>query len=69
MKRIGKRALTVVLLALIASMAGAQDSGVASHPMIDAEAPPFDLDEVGGSTLSLESLRGRYVVLHFGASW
>ena len=49
----------------------ADDGGltVASHPMIGEAAPAFDLDKVSGGSLSLESLKGRYVVLHFGASW
>lgn len=46
-----------------------QDSGVSSHPMIGEAAPAFDLKEVAKGKLSLESLKGRYVVLHFGASW
>jgi cytochrome c biogenesis protein CcmG/thiol:disulfide interchange protein DsbE len=62
-------ALIMVLLGMGASMAGAQDSVVASHPMIGDGAPAFDLEEVGGGTLSLESMKGRFVVLHFGASW
>jgi len=37
--------------------------------MIGEEAPAFVLEEVGGDTLSLDSLKGRYVILHFGASW
>jgi peroxiredoxin len=44
-------------------------STVASHPMIGQSAPAFDLQEVSDGSLSLEGLRGRYVVLHFGASW
>ena len=74
MNRNGKRALIMVFLGLVASahlpaMAGDQDSKAASHPMIGEEAPTFDLEEVSGGTLSLESLKGRFVVLHFGASW
>jgi hypothetical protein len=61
--------LIVVLLGLGASLAGAQVSGVSTHPMIGEAAPVFDLPEVDGGTLSLESFKGRYVVLHFGASW
>jgi len=69
MNRYDKRALISLLLGLAAAMAGAEDSGVASHPMIGDKAPAFDLEEVGGGTMTLESLKGRYVVLHFGASW
>jgi len=69
MNRHGKKALITVLLSLAVSMVPAQDSGVASHPMIGDAAPAFDLEEVGGGTMTLESLKGRYVVLHLGASW
>ena len=60
--------LGMVAMLLTVPVAG-QETGVASHPMIGDSAPAFDLNEAGGGTLSLESLKGRYVVLHFGASW
>jgi cytochrome oxidase Cu insertion factor (SCO1/SenC/PrrC family) len=74
MNRNGKSAPFVVLLVLVAAAhipasAGDQDSGVASHPMIGDPAPSFDLEEASGGALNLESFRGRFVVLHFGASW
>jgi len=69
MKRNSTIILIVVLLGLGGAMAGAQVSGVSSHPMIGEAAPVFDLPEVDGGTLSLESFKGRYVILHFGASW
>jgi cytochrome oxidase Cu insertion factor (SCO1/SenC/PrrC family) len=50
-------------------VAGEQDTGMAQHPMIGGEAPQFELQEVGGGTVTLASLKGRYVVIHFGASW
>lgn len=64
-----KGILGLVAAALIPAVAPGQGSGVASHPMIGEEAPAFVLEEVGGDTLSLDSLKGRYVILHFGASW
>jgi hypothetical protein len=69
MSNFGRTALMAGLLGLVALVAGAQASDVSSHPMIGDAAPCFDLKEAGGGTLSLESLKGRYVVLHFGASW
>ena len=69
MNRNRHRAVMTVLIALVAAVVGAQDSGVSSHPMIGEAAPAFDLEEVSGGDLSLEALKGRYVVLHFGASW
>jgi hypothetical protein len=62
-------ALVPVLFGLGALVAAAQDSGVSSHPMIGDAAPDFELAEVGGGTRNLGSLKGRFVVLHFGASW
>lgn len=39
-------------------------------PPIIAAHPPFRLTDVlSGKTVALEDLRGRTVVLHFGASW
>jgi prephenate dehydrogenase len=69
-----KRVLMTGVLGLAAAVlstavAEGQDSGVSLHPMIGEEAPAFDLEEVGGGILSLESLKGNYIVLHFGASW
>lgn len=69
MNRISRAAAVFVLLGMFASTAGAQDSAVSSHPMIGDQAPAFTLEEADGGSLSLESLKGRYVVLHFGASW
>ena len=39
------------------------------QPMIGQPAPSFRLRSVDGKTLSLEEMRGRFIVLHFGASW
>jgi peroxiredoxin len=33
------------------------------------DAPGFELQSIGGDTLSLADLRGKFVVIHFGASW
>ncbi len=42
----------------------------AKHPWFGKPAPPFDLARLDGTgKLSLASLRGKVVVLHFGASW
>jgi peroxiredoxin len=38
--------------------------------LLGQPAPPFRLTDVlSGKTIALEDLRGRIVVLHFGASW
>ena len=72
MKQWNRQLLAACLLGTamaMSAMAAAQDTGVSSHPMIGEAAPAFDLEEVGGGRLSLESLRGRYIVIHFGTSW
>jgi cytochrome oxidase Cu insertion factor (SCO1/SenC/PrrC family) len=44
--------------------------GAAGQPMIGEPAPPFRLTDLQtGQPLGLEDLRGKIVVLHFGASW
>ena len=45
-------------------------TGVAAdQPMLGQSAPEFRLKDHAGKTLSLTALRGKLVVLHFGASW
>ena len=43
--------------------------GAAEQPMIGKDAPGFDLPTLDGGTSSLADLRGKVVVLHFGAGW
>lgn len=74
MKYVHRTALFLFLLTLAGPMrssavAEETDSPVASHPMIGEAAPGFELEEVGGGTVGLAALRGRYLVIHFGASW
>lgn len=59
----------VALLMSAVASAWAQKSDVSSHPMIGDQAPPFELAATNGDTLSLEGWKGKFVVLHFGASW
>lgn len=66
-------AVLLLVLSLLAGAARAEEPGpdvtLADHPMIGELAPAFDLVGVDGERLSLESLRGRFVVIHFGTSW
>ena len=39
------------------------------QPMIGQTAPSFKLPGLDGSTYSLEQFRGKYVVIHFAATW
>jgi cytochrome c biogenesis protein CcmG/thiol:disulfide interchange protein DsbE len=62
----GRWSGAVLALLLPLSAAEAAEPG---QPMIGEPAPAFQLDGVNGETLSLADLRGRFIVLHFGASW
>ena len=39
------------------------------QPMIGQTAPSFKLQGLDGKTYSLEQFRGKYVVIHFAATW
>jgi cytochrome oxidase Cu insertion factor (SCO1/SenC/PrrC family) len=39
------------------------------QPMIGSVAPPFRVQSLQGKSLQLSDLRGKVVVLHFGAGW
>jgi len=39
------------------------------QPMIGVLAPSFALKRLDGKTVSLQEQRGKFVVLHFAASW
>jgi cytochrome oxidase Cu insertion factor (SCO1/SenC/PrrC family) len=58
-------------LAVVAAQPAQSLEGVdvSSHPWIGNAAPGFELARIDGVTLSLEQLKGKYVVIHFGASW
>ena len=62
--------LSILLVVLLAGAAGAEEASVvASHPMIGETAPGFNLSTIEGDSLSLGGLKGKYIVIHFGASW
>lgn len=39
------------------------------HPMLGQEAPAFSLPTLAGDEVTSTDLRGKYIVLHFGAGW
>lgn len=43
--------------------------GQEEQPMIGQQAPSFMLKDLNGKTYSLEQLRGKYVLIHFAATW
>jgi len=63
------QAVVAAVLVLVGVGITVSDDDVSSHPMIGEPAPGFNLEKVGGGKLSLEDLKGKYIVLHFGASW
>jgi cytochrome oxidase Cu insertion factor (SCO1/SenC/PrrC family) len=70
-----KRSLFILAISATAAigtaqLAAAEDSSdLSGHPWIGEAAPDFDLETVGGDSLRLRDLRGKLIVLHFGASW
>ena len=56
-----------MVIFVTASMAGSQ--GEAQQPRIAQAAPLFKLQSLSGDTLALADLRGKFVVIHFAASW
>lgn len=61
-----KKSILTLLLLLSITAAFAQQK---SEPAEGAPAPTFTLNDINGKPLSLESLRGKYVVLDFWGSW
>lgn len=56
--------LTAVVVTLLVLPALAQSDSLKDEP-----APGFDLPTLTGEQLALQDLRGKIVVLHFGAGW
>lgn len=64
------RGLARLLVATaLAAMVLAPAAEGAPPSLLDQPAPAFRLRGVDGTTLSLGDLRGKVIVLHFGASW
>jgi len=63
--------LILGLVGLRVPDAGAQiTADVSSHPWIGKAAPDFFLKQTGSEgKMRLSDLKGKYVVIHFGASW
>ena len=64
MKQVFKCLCGAVILFVSASL-NAQDK----QPMIGQSAPLFELKGVDGKTYSLDQLKGKYLVIHFAATW
>lgn len=52
-------------------MAGSLISSVkeGQQPKIGEAAPLFELESLQGDTITLANLQGKFVVIHFAASW
>lgn len=61
----------IVALALVAVLATRPPATMvmADSPLVGKTAPPIVAKTFGGSTISLASLRGRWVLVNFFASW
>jgi len=64
MKSIVKSLVLIAYLDLSLAAGAQQD-----QPMIGQMAPSFTLKAVDGKTYSSDQLRGKYVVIHFAATW
>ena len=53
----------------VAGCASDSDPGSGGPPAPGKTAPDFELQSLEGETVSLESLRGKYVMLNFWATW
>ena len=62
-----RRARALAAAALL--LAAPRGAAAQTPPLLGQPAPLFSLADIEGRTLSLGDLRGRLVVLHFGASW
>jgi cytochrome oxidase Cu insertion factor (SCO1/SenC/PrrC family) len=56
-------------LAALAAPPSSRPSGSEAPSLLGRAAPSFHLNDLEGRAVSLEGLRGQFVVLHFGASW
>lgn len=59
------KSLFLILIMCFSIVAKAQEQ----QPMLGQMAPSFTLKALGGKTYSLEQLKGKYVVIHFAATW
>ena len=59
----------ILLLLVAAFLPAAAALAQTKQPWIGEPAPPFSLSSADGHKLSLLDLKGKLVVLHFGAGW
>jgi len=67
-----RKLLVVIVLAIAAAVGGALTYWYVSEPRLQGAsdvAPAISLTTLEGKTVSLQSLRGRWVLVNFWASW
>lgn len=68
-QRLPMRTLFLILMLLCAACAGTQTAPGADTPVTPFPAPDFTLPTLTGGTFSLNTMRGRWVILNFWATW
>ncbi len=63
------RVLLLIVLLLCAACASAQTAPETGTVVTPFPAPDFTLETLNGGTFSLNSMRGRWVILNFWATW
>lgn len=64
-----KRFLTFISIVIIAGAPAALYAQQDEQPLLGQPAPLFELKAIDGKTYSLKQLKGKYVVIHFAATW
>jgi peroxiredoxin len=67
-KSIAFAASILIIMGLTRSAAG-DETSLKVAPKVGALAPPFELETPSGEKISLESFRGRPLILNFWATW
>lgn len=57
------------IILIVAFFASVILNAQSEQPMIGQDAPSFNLPGLDGKTYSLEQFQGKYVVIHFAATW
>ena len=66
---LGAGALAAVLVGVLATSTPANQAVEQSSPLVGRPAPPISGPDQSGSTVTLSSYRGRWVLVNFAASW
>lgn len=67
-KAIGLRTWLVAAVLTVAALSPASGAADAT-PSVDGLAPEFSLKSLEGQPVALSQMRGRFVVIHFAATW